>query len=172
LTTTTSGNRINPATGSISRRKSKLSFANSAGLVAFAGAVEKERVAVRRRAHHGLGRDIGAGAGPAVDYELLAEPLRQPLPDHTRRKIGGAAGRVADDEMDGSRRIGVRQGNTRRKEGARHCGKCRTRSELQKSTARQCHALSGGVILNHIITLSAVRHLLANAGGGEPGELP
>jgi hypothetical protein len=37
LTTTTSGKRIRPAIGVASRMKSKLSLANSAGLVAFAG---------------------------------------------------------------------------------------------------------------------------------------
>ena len=36
---------------------------------------QKERVAVRRRPHDGLGADVGAGTRSVLDNELLAKPL-------------------------------------------------------------------------------------------------
>ena len=53
---------------------------------------QEERVAVGRRVHDGLGADIAAGARPVLDDELLAEPLRQPLPHQPRDDVGRAAG--------------------------------------------------------------------------------
>ena len=48
---------------------------------------QKERIAVRRRAHDRLGGDIAAGARPVLDDELLAEPLRQPLTHQARDDV-------------------------------------------------------------------------------------
>ena len=53
---------------------------------------QKERIAIRRRAHDRLGADIAAGARPVLDNELLAEPLRQPLTHQARDDVGRAAG--------------------------------------------------------------------------------
>src|SRR5215510_8809132 len=39
----------------------------------------EQRVAVRWRAHHDLGRDIAAGARPVLGDELLTEPLGELL---------------------------------------------------------------------------------------------
>ena len=50
---------------------------------------DQKRVAVRRRAHDRLGGEIGAGAGPVLDDELLAETIRQPLPE-SRATTSGA----------------------------------------------------------------------------------
>jgi hypothetical protein len=58
--------------------------------------------------HHRLGGDIGAGPRPVLDHELLAQPLRQPLPHDPRHDVGRAAGGKADDDADRARRIGLR----------------------------------------------------------------
>ena len=49
---------------------------------------QEQRVAVGRRVHDRLGRDVGAGAGLVLDDELLADPLRQPLPRQPRDDVG------------------------------------------------------------------------------------
>src|SRR6516165_8370682 len=46
-----------------------------------AGEDQKERIAVRLRPHDRLRADIAARARSIVDYELLAEPLRELLSD-------------------------------------------------------------------------------------------
>jgi hypothetical protein len=68
----------------------------------------EERIAVRRRPHDHFGADIAAGARPVLDDELLAEPLRQPLPDQARQNVGRAAGGEADNQVHRMPRIGVR----------------------------------------------------------------
>ena len=45
------------------------------------GGDQEERVAVGGALHDRFGPDIAAGAGSVLNYELLAEPLRQPLAD-------------------------------------------------------------------------------------------
>src|SRR5260370_35467410 len=52
----------------------------------------KERVAVGGRAHDRLGGQSAAGTHPIFDDEWLAEPLRQPLTDHTREDVPPPAG--------------------------------------------------------------------------------
>ena len=64
-----------------------------------------KRVAVRRRLHDCLGGDIGAGARPIFDDELLAKPLRKPLSDQSGGDIGRSASGKADDDAHWSRRI-------------------------------------------------------------------
>ena len=44
-----------------------------------------QRVAVRRRGQRRLGGDVAGGARAVLDDELLAEPLRQPLPHRDAR---------------------------------------------------------------------------------------
>ena len=57
----------------------------------------KERVAVCRRAHDGLGGDIAARPSSALNHEWLAEPLRQPLTYQARGYVGRACRRKAND---------------------------------------------------------------------------
>jgi hypothetical protein len=52
------------------------------------GRNQQERISVRRRVDHRLGRDIGAAAGAAFDDDRLAEPLGEPLGDQARRDVG------------------------------------------------------------------------------------
>jgi len=66
---------------------------------------QQERVAVGRGVHDRLGADVVAGAGLVLDDELLAEPLRQPMPDQARQNVGRAAGRIGDDPAYRPRRI-------------------------------------------------------------------
>ena len=72
------------------------------------GRDEQQRVAVGRRAHHRLGRDVAAGARPALDHERLPEPLGQPLADEPGEDVGRAAGRKADDDAHRPGRPGLR----------------------------------------------------------------
>ena len=81
---------------------------------------QKQRVAVCRRLHHRLGRDVGAGARPIIDDELLAEPLRQPFRRQPRHGVGGAAGRKTAEDMHRARRIGV-GARRARQNGQRGC---------------------------------------------------
>jgi hypothetical protein len=68
----------------------------------------EQRMAVGRGAHYRLGANIGAGAGPIFDNELLTESLRQPLRHQARHDVGRATGRKADDQTYRPRRIGLR----------------------------------------------------------------
>ena len=60
-----------------------------------------------------FGADIGAGARPVLNDELLAEPLRQMLGGKTPDDVGAAAGRVRYDQLHWSRRVGLRPGGMR-----------------------------------------------------------
>src|SRR5262245_66335301 len=72
------------------------------------GAAQQQRVAIGLSPSNRFGRYIGASTRPIFDNELLAEPLRQPLPDQTRSEIKVPAGSKADDDAHGSRRIVLR----------------------------------------------------------------
>src|SRR5215472_14779309 len=68
---------------------------------------EEERIAIRYRTHDGLRGDIGAGARPVLDNELLAEPLREPLADQASDDVGAPAGGKADDDAHRPPGIGL-----------------------------------------------------------------
>ena len=116
-------------------------------MIAFAGADQQQRVAVRRRAHDRLGADIAAGARPVLDDEWLAEPLRQPLADQARDDVGAAAGGKADDDAHRPRRIGLRPRDARdgRQRGSARC-------QMQKSTAGKFMAPSSQIALEDLRT--------------------
>jgi hypothetical protein len=57
-----------------------------------------EGIAVGRRPHGRFGRDIGAGAGPVLDGEGLAELLRQRLRHQPRGDVDRARRRKADED--------------------------------------------------------------------------
>ena len=69
---------------------------------------QEQRIAVRCRAHNNLSADIAISASPILDDELLAEPLRKPLPHQASCDVSRAARRVADDQMHRSHRIYLR----------------------------------------------------------------
>ena len=99
---------------------------------------QKQRVAVRCRAQHLLGRNIGAAARPVLDDERLPELFRKPLPHQARREIRRAAGGVTDHQPHRPRWIGLRIGDAR-------CGRecSRTGDELQElTTLKLLHASS------------------------------
>ena len=59
---------------------------------------QQQRLSVRRRPHDRFSGDVASRAGPVLDDELLAEPLRQLLSDQTTHGVGRAARRVAYDD--------------------------------------------------------------------------
>src|SRR5215831_14276206 len=132
FTTITLGKRMRPATVAMSRMKLWFSFFVERRVDRVRWCDQEERIAVRRRIHDGLGRDIGARARPAFDDEWLTEPLRQPLTEQARGDVGRAAGRVADDQPHRPRRIGLRRCNPR--DGWQRSG---SRDQRQKSSARK-----------------------------------
>src|SRR5262249_14779756 len=89
---------------------------------------------VRWRAHDCLGGYIGCGAGPVLNYKLLAEPVRQPLADRARDDVRWAARGKADDDVHRPRRIGLRESEARcdRKRGS-------ARGQMQKISAGKFH---------------------------------
>ena len=95
---------------------------------------QEQRIAVGRRVGSGLGTDIAAGARPVVDDELLAEPLRQPVADQAGVDVGRGAGRKADDDMHGPRRVGFGAHDARhgRERGT-------ARRQLQNFSTRKPH---------------------------------
>ena len=81
--------------------------------------VDQQRVAVRRRARHRLGRDDAAGARPALDDDRLAFRAGDVIRQDADQKVDAAPGRNRDDDADRSAglrpcgMIGHRGGQTR-----------------------------------------------------------
>jgi hypothetical protein len=90
-----------------------------AGLVVEAGvdrvvhAEQGERVAVGGRVGDRLEGKIARGAGPVLDDELPAEPLRQPLPHQARHDVLAAACGQPDDQPYGPGWVGLRARDAR-----------------------------------------------------------
>jgi hypothetical protein len=61
-------------------------------------------MAVRCCARHYLGGYIAICSRPVLDDELLAEPLRKPLPHQAPDEVGRGARRIADDPWNGLER--------------------------------------------------------------------
>src|SRR5262249_24550824 len=79
----------------------------------------------------GFGSNIAGGARTDLDDELLAELFREELSEQAHDDVGGAACRLADDDLHRSRRIGL-------------CA-CNMRSERQRGSAgSQMQKLSAG----------------------------
>src|SRR5262245_4082868 len=95
----------------------------------------EQRVAVCRRVHDRLGADVGAATRPVVDYELLAEPLRQPLADQAGRDVVRAGGRDRHDQTHRPRWIGLRPSDAR--DGRQRSSAC---GEMQKLSAGKYHS--------------------------------
>jgi hypothetical protein len=66
---------------------------------------QKQRVAIRRRAHDQLGRDIAGRARTHLDDKLLSEMLRKILRDEPGGDVGRTRGRLADDHLGRAGRI-------------------------------------------------------------------
>ena len=78
----------------------------------------------------GFAADIAAGAGPVLDHDLLAEPLRQPLADQARGDVDRAAGRKWCDQLHRPRRIRLRSCDLRQ-----YRQSSGTSGQVQKATA-------------------------------------
>jgi hypothetical protein len=100
----------------------------------------KQRIAVRGRTHDHLGRQVGAGAGPVLDDDGLAEMLRQPLPDQARDDVVWAAGGGRNDNAHRPRWkcLCPRAPRHHRERGS-------TRRQLQKSAAWKHHGIHSAV---------------------------
>src|SRR5262249_26648604 len=93
----------------------------------------EQRVAIRWRARHNLGRDIAAGAWPVFDDELLAESLGQPLTYDAGDDVDRLARGKSDHHADRPRGVGLRRSNAR---DSRERG---TRGQIQKLSAGKFH---------------------------------
>src|SRR5258707_11182063 len=87
------------------------------------GANLQKRIAIGGCLHDRLGGDGAGSARSVLDYELLAQPVRQPLSHQACRDVGGSASRKADDNADRPRRIGLRPRYARysRERGSTRC---------------------------------------------------
>src|SRR5262245_8767183 len=110
---------------------------------------EQQRITIRRRTHDRFGADVGARTGPVLDQELLAQPLRQPLPHKPRDQISVSGGRERNDHAHRARWIGLRPSdarNARQRDSARGqaqkiaAGKfhCRSLHGMQSGYGRRC----------------------------------
>src|SRR5262245_50094829 len=97
---------------------------------------DQKRVAVRRRARHHLGRDVGGGTRPVLDDECLTEPLLQPFSHQARRDVDCLSRGKADDDAHGPAWIALRIRN-RRDGQQRDSNSC----QLRKSATWNHHAL-------------------------------
>src|SRR5262249_40513090 len=107
----------------------------------------EECVAVGRRPDRSLGGDVAGSAGPILDEDLLAKPLRQPLTQQAADHILRAAGGKTDDQAHRPRRIGLRPCNSRdsRERGSARC-------QMEKISAGKFHL---NLPSHHSITSSA-----------------
>src|SRR5262249_22330508 len=117
----------------------------------------EQRVAIRRRSHHGLGCYIAAAARAVLDDELLTEPLGQRLSHDTRDDIDRLTGGKTDHHAHRTRGIGLRACDPRyvRQRGSSRC-------QLQKLPARKFHGALDFLSLDLIAAVAAMK-LLQNA---------
>src|SRR5215471_4089387 len=87
LTSTTRDIRSSPATGAIAD-EIEIQLLVERRIDRVRSNAGKKRVAVRGCTYNGLGGDIAASAGPVLDNKMLPQPLRQPVTDQTRDKVG------------------------------------------------------------------------------------
>ena len=100
---------------------------------------EKQRVAVGGRVDDDLGRDIGGGTRPVLDNELLAGPLRKPVPHQARDDVIAAGRGEPDDPAHRSDRIALGPGDARQRRKRRSA-----RGETQEFPAGRFHGLPPG----------------------------
>src|SRR5215813_12666936 len=97
---------------------------------------DQKRVAVRRRARHHLGRDVGGSTRPVLDDECLTEPLLQRFSHQARRDVDGLSRGKADDDAHRPAWIALRIRKRRdgQQRGSKSC-------QMWKSAAWNYHAL-------------------------------
>src|SRR5262249_25957651 len=95
----------------------------------------QKRIAIGGCIYARLGGDGAGSARSVLDYELLAQPVRQPLSHQACGDVGGSASRKADDNADRPRRIGLRPCYPRygRQRGS-------ARGQMQKISAVKFHS--------------------------------
>src|SRR5262249_51738130 len=97
---------------------------------------DQKRVAIRRRARHHLGSDVGGGTWPVLDDECLTEPLLQPFSHQARGDVDCLSRGKADDDAHGPAWIALRIRNRRdgQQRGSNNC-------QMWKSATWNYHAL-------------------------------
>src|SRR4051812_27188888 len=78
------------------------------GIDSLGRSYQKQCVAICCRVESCLGRDVTAGSWFILDYHGLAKPIRQRLSNDSSLNVGRAARRIADDQSQKSRRVGLR----------------------------------------------------------------
>src|SRR6476619_5514801 len=111
-TTRTLDTGMTPATGAVSLRN-ETEFVVERRVDGGCRPGRKKCVAVGRRAHDHFSGCVGAGAGPVLDDDGLAEVLRQPLPDQARENVVRTAGGRRDDNTHWVRRKCLPSGDPR-----------------------------------------------------------
>src|SRR5262249_62054375 len=110
LTTMTSGTRMMPATGAMSRTNEVVVERR---VDCVRRGHQEKCVAVRWGTHDRFGADIGAATWAVFYDELLAEPPREPRSDEPRENVGQSAGGRGGDDAHRPRRIVLRPSETR-----------------------------------------------------------
>src|SRR5262249_8278565 len=82
---------------------------------------ESDRVAVWRGFRDRLRAEISAAAGAIFNHDTLPQGLADILGGDARGDVHEAAGSRHNEETDGPRRIGLRQGRARSAEPRRRC---------------------------------------------------
>ena len=98
-------------------------------------------VAVSRRPQGRLSPDIAGSTRPVVDYEFLAETLRQPLRHHARNNVGRPASGKANNDSHRTRGIDF----FRPCDARDHRQRGSTRCQLQESSARMFHGVPSAI---------------------------
>src|SRR5262249_59363356 len=85
------GQRVDARRGRDTADKSVVGFLVEGGFYHIIRADGEQRVAIWRRTHDGLSRDIAAGTRPVLNDELLTELLGEPLTYHARDDVNRLA---------------------------------------------------------------------------------
>src|SRR5262245_17118583 len=97
---------------------------------------QEKRVTICGRSHDCFSADVGASTRAVLHYELLAEPLRQPLTHQARDNVGRTGRSERHDDAHRPRGIGLRRSDPRvgRQRGS-------TRGQMQEFATGKFHSI-------------------------------
>ena len=112
--------------------------------------LQDQRVAVRRRARDGFGRDQRVAARTVLDHDLLAHALRHLRGDDAREDVRSAAGRERHEHLDRLVRIVLRARRARQTQRRDDCDQRQrddggrfTRTSPRIAASTRCQATAG-----------------------------